>query len=213
MCPSRLAVLVALFLCVIGTLSAAAAEWAPGVSYSVNALVTYQGPTYRCVQAHASQVGWEPPNGDSDVAPADGEAHRLAADDTAPDVHAAPHVDSSADFDGHCHRHVARRDSVLGLRGLLSGRNLRPVRRRDLSMPSVAHVRSVSHPAERTRTVDADLGVARPVSYHRPRPAVADGPRSRPGDAGASVAPASGRPITSPETPAGTRRVSRTRSR
>ena len=38
--------------------AAQAAEWAPGVSYSVGTLVTYQGPTYKCLQAHTSQVGW-----------------------------------------------------------------------------------------------------------------------------------------------------------
>src|SRR5689334_24191172 len=43
-------------------LVAEAAEWAPNVFYSVGALVTYQGPSYKCLQAHTSQVGWEPPN-------------------------------------------------------------------------------------------------------------------------------------------------------
>src|SRR5689334_12007222 len=41
-------------------LVAEAAEWAPNVFYSVGALVTYQGPTYKCLQAHTSLVGWEP---------------------------------------------------------------------------------------------------------------------------------------------------------
>jgi chitinase len=41
---------------------AQAAEWAPNTAYSVGALVTYQGPTYKCLQAHTSLVGWEPPN-------------------------------------------------------------------------------------------------------------------------------------------------------
>jgi chitinase len=36
--------------------------WAPNVSYSVNQLVTYGGHTYKCIQAHTSLVGWEPPN-------------------------------------------------------------------------------------------------------------------------------------------------------
>lgn len=36
--------------------------WAAGVSYSVNDEVTYQGVTYRCIQAHTSIVTWEPPN-------------------------------------------------------------------------------------------------------------------------------------------------------
>lgn len=34
--------------------------WAVGVAYKVNDLVTYQGSTYKCVQAHTSQVGWTP---------------------------------------------------------------------------------------------------------------------------------------------------------
>src|SRR5688500_6716474 len=42
--------------------AADAAEWAPNTFYAVNALVTYQGPTYKCLQAHTSQVGWEPAN-------------------------------------------------------------------------------------------------------------------------------------------------------
>src|SRR5438270_13494461 len=40
----------------------AQAAWAPNVAYSVGTLVTYGGHTYKCLQAHTSQVGWEPPN-------------------------------------------------------------------------------------------------------------------------------------------------------
>lgn len=36
--------------------------WQPNTFYAVNALVTYNGTTYQCRQAHTSQVGWEPPN-------------------------------------------------------------------------------------------------------------------------------------------------------
>jgi serine protease len=36
--------------------------WAPNVAYSIGATVTYGGVSYRCQQAHTSQVGWEPPN-------------------------------------------------------------------------------------------------------------------------------------------------------
>jgi hypothetical protein len=39
-----------------------AAPWAPNVAYSVNQLASYAGITYRCLQAHTSLVGWEPPN-------------------------------------------------------------------------------------------------------------------------------------------------------
>jgi chitinase len=36
--------------------------WVAGHAYHVGDLVTYGGHTYRCIQAHTSQVGWEPPN-------------------------------------------------------------------------------------------------------------------------------------------------------
>jgi chitinase len=36
--------------------------WQPNTAYVVNALVTYQGVTYKCLQAHTSLTGWEPPN-------------------------------------------------------------------------------------------------------------------------------------------------------
>jgi chitinase len=57
-------VLAAVFVAFVGLWGSVveAAEWAPGVSYSVGTLVTYQGPTYSCRQAHTSQVSWEPPN-------------------------------------------------------------------------------------------------------------------------------------------------------
>ena len=35
-------------------------KWAAGTSYAVNDQVTYQGVTYRCLQAHTSIVGWYP---------------------------------------------------------------------------------------------------------------------------------------------------------
>ena len=34
--------------------------WAPNVSYVVGSLVTYNGGTYRAIQAHMSLVGWDP---------------------------------------------------------------------------------------------------------------------------------------------------------
>src|SRR6266550_146724 len=57
-----LIVLVALF--VIAQVQSAQAQtaWAPNTAYSVGQLVTYGGATYKCIQAHTSQVGWEPPN-------------------------------------------------------------------------------------------------------------------------------------------------------
>jgi predicted carbohydrate-binding protein with CBM5 and CBM33 domain len=36
--------------------------WRAGVAYAVGAQVTYGGATYRCIQAHTSLTGWEPPN-------------------------------------------------------------------------------------------------------------------------------------------------------
>ncbi|HEY2516819.1 MAG TPA: carbohydrate-binding protein, partial [Polyangiaceae bacterium] len=38
----------------------AAAPWAPGVSYAVGALVSYDGANYQCIQAHTSEPGWTP---------------------------------------------------------------------------------------------------------------------------------------------------------
>lgn len=37
-------------------------NWAPNTAYAVGALVMYQGVEYKCIQAHTSEVGWEPPN-------------------------------------------------------------------------------------------------------------------------------------------------------
>lgn len=37
-------------------------EWAAGTQYAIGDRRRYQGTLYRCVQAHASQQGWEPPN-------------------------------------------------------------------------------------------------------------------------------------------------------
>src|SRR6185369_73904 len=39
-----------------------AAAWVANHAYAVNDLVTYGGHTYKCIQAHTSQGGWEPPN-------------------------------------------------------------------------------------------------------------------------------------------------------
>jgi streptogrisin C len=36
--------------------------WAVGTVYQAGATVTYGGATYRCLQAHQAQPGWEPPN-------------------------------------------------------------------------------------------------------------------------------------------------------
>lgn len=38
-----------------------AGEWAVGVAYKIGDIVTYQGKTYQCIQAHTAQAGWTPP--------------------------------------------------------------------------------------------------------------------------------------------------------
>lgn len=35
--------------------------WAAGIDYAADIRVRYEDKLYRCVQAHTSQVGWEPP--------------------------------------------------------------------------------------------------------------------------------------------------------
>jgi chitinase len=41
---------------------ALAPAWQPNTAYAVNQLVSYNSVEYKCIQAHTSQVGWEPPN-------------------------------------------------------------------------------------------------------------------------------------------------------
>lgn len=62
-------VLLALMLgsIMVAPVSAAPAKadrgaWAPNVAYAVNDTVTYNGSTYKCLQAHTSIVSWEPSN-------------------------------------------------------------------------------------------------------------------------------------------------------
>ncbi|MFG2825440.1 M28 family peptidase [Kitasatospora sp. NPDC048365] len=35
--------------------------WSPGTTYQAGDVVTYNGVSYRCIQGHTAQVGWEPP--------------------------------------------------------------------------------------------------------------------------------------------------------
>ncbi|MFB7911081.1 M28 family peptidase [Kitasatospora sp. NPDC056076] len=35
--------------------------WTPGTTYQAGDVVTYNGVSYRCIQGHTAQVGWEPP--------------------------------------------------------------------------------------------------------------------------------------------------------
>src|SRR5262245_11141095 len=59
---ARPSLLLSLVLLVALAVPAAAAEWAPNVFFSIGTVVTFQGPSFRCMQAHLSQIGWEPPN-------------------------------------------------------------------------------------------------------------------------------------------------------
>ncbi len=36
--------------------------WQPWTAYTAGTLVTFNGTTYKCIQSHTSQPGWEPPN-------------------------------------------------------------------------------------------------------------------------------------------------------
>ena len=36
--------------------------WAAGTAYALDVRVRYGDKLYKCVQAHTSQIGWEPPN-------------------------------------------------------------------------------------------------------------------------------------------------------
>ncbi|WP_435824250.1 carbohydrate-binding protein [Micromonospora echinofusca] len=36
--------------------------WQAGTGYAAGATVTYAGASYRCLQGHTAQPGWEPPN-------------------------------------------------------------------------------------------------------------------------------------------------------
>lgn len=40
----------------------AGGTWAPNTYYAIGSTVTYGGLGYRCIQAHTSLTGWEPPN-------------------------------------------------------------------------------------------------------------------------------------------------------
>ncbi|GIH97624.1 lytic polysaccharide monooxygenase [Planobispora siamensis] len=44
------------------TSTAPSGTWRAGTAYAVGAQVTYAGASYRCLQAHTSLAGWEPPN-------------------------------------------------------------------------------------------------------------------------------------------------------
>jgi chitinase len=72
MAHRRFAHLGTALLCVVLLLSlfavntmptrALAPAWQPNTAYAVNQLVSYNNVEYKCIQAHTSLVGWEPPN-------------------------------------------------------------------------------------------------------------------------------------------------------
>lgn len=39
-----------------------AVEWKENTYYAIGNVVTYNGKTYECIQAHTAIVGWQPPN-------------------------------------------------------------------------------------------------------------------------------------------------------
>src|SRR5947209_17099298 len=60
----RSLVVVGIILCLATVIAFAQTTpaWQPNTAYSVGQLVTFNGQTFKCIQAHTSQVGWEPPN-------------------------------------------------------------------------------------------------------------------------------------------------------
>src|SRR5213082_3780353 len=53
---------VLLLVLLLPLTASAVANWAPNTAYSIGSLVMFNGVEYKCIQAHTSQVGWEPPN-------------------------------------------------------------------------------------------------------------------------------------------------------
>src|SRR6185436_6633648 len=55
-------VVLSMFAITLTVLAADRRPCAPNVAFAVSDTVTYNGVVYKCLQAHTSQVGWEPPN-------------------------------------------------------------------------------------------------------------------------------------------------------
>src|SRR5215472_2106461 len=53
---------IALCLASLPSFAQAIPNWQPNTAYAVGALVMFNNVEYKCIQAHTSQVGWEPPN-------------------------------------------------------------------------------------------------------------------------------------------------------
>jgi len=60
---SFIIVFVMVFTFMAGAIAAAEyPTWQAGTSYTVGEIVSYGSSNYKCVQAHTSLTGWEPPN-------------------------------------------------------------------------------------------------------------------------------------------------------
>src|SRR5947209_2030765 len=57
-----LSICILLCLASLPTLAQTIPNWQPNTAYAVGALVMFNNVEYKCIQAHTSQVGWEPPN-------------------------------------------------------------------------------------------------------------------------------------------------------
>src|SRR5215470_19567969 len=57
-----LSICLLLSLASLPTLAQSIPTWQPNTAYAVGALVMFNGVEYKCIQAHTSEVGWEPPN-------------------------------------------------------------------------------------------------------------------------------------------------------
>jgi chitinase len=57
-----LSICILLCLASLPTSAQSIPAWQPNTAYAVGALVMYNNVEYKCIQAHTSQVGWEPPN-------------------------------------------------------------------------------------------------------------------------------------------------------
>ncbi len=55
-------ILLLLLLLPLASSAQSIPNWQPNTSYAIGALVMFNGVEYKCIQAHTSQVGWEPPN-------------------------------------------------------------------------------------------------------------------------------------------------------
>lgn len=61
---SQMVTIICIILCLasLAAFAQSAPAWQPNTAYSIGQQVTFNGQTFKCIQAHTSQVGWEPPN-------------------------------------------------------------------------------------------------------------------------------------------------------